>query len=274
VKFNPRVAICRFAYGGMESSDAVNWAIQTTAYCVKKGINLAHLSYNDTPATLVRNRAIRDCIEGEVDLAIFLDNDLYPDLSNPHEKFFERALDFYIKRYYEAPTVIAAPYCGPPPNEQVYIFRWRNHETGSLTPDFELKMFTREEAAERRGREAVAALPTGLMAIDMRVFTGFDLPNERGETVPVKLPQPYFYYEYEDETQSYKASTEDVTFSRDVALLYQQGGLDTVFVDWECWAGHWKRKLVGRPMKVEIGKLARLIKESVTGAKKEQNANQ
>ena len=260
MKFNPKVAICRFAYGGSESSDAVNWLVQTTAYCAKKQINLMHCVYNDTPAPMARNRAVRDCLAEDVDLIFMVDNDMYPDAVEPENKFFDDALSFFVRRYYEAPTVIGAPYCGPPPNELVYVFRWRNHESGNPNPDFELKMFTREEAEDRTGVEVVAALPTGLIAIDARIFTGFEMTNDRGETVKVALRPPFFYYEYKDEYQCDKASTEDVAFSRDVALLYGQYGVDALFVDWNTWAGHWKRKLVGKPTKVDPGELAKKLR--------------
>jgi len=269
VKFNPRIAICRFAYGGSESSDEENWVIQTTAHCAKNKISLTHCVYDDTPAPMVRNRAVKDCLEAGIDLMFFLDNDMFPDIE-PDSNFFDSAIQFYIERFYKEPTVIAAPYCGPPPKEMVYIFRWRGYQSDNPNPDFDLKMYTREEAAERRGREAVAALPTGLMAIDARIFTGFDVKDEKGDTYTVGLRPPYFYYEYKDEFQTDKASTEDVTFSRDVSLLYGQYGLQVVWVDWDSWAGHWKRKLVSKPVKIDPGGLAKLFKEAVAGAQRKE----
>jgi hypothetical protein len=91
-----------------------------------------------------------------------------------------------------------------------------------------LEQYTREEAAQRTGIEEVAALPTGLILMETDCFAGLDVPH--------------CYYEYEDATESNKASTEDVTLTRDLGL----NGVPQ-FVNWSAWAGHWKWKCVVKP---------------------------
>lgn len=253
-----RVMLARFPGGNAEHPAEVTWVINATLECVDNPLvnNLNHWFLNDTPITMSRNRCVRDAIDARVDVLLMVDSDMGPDLINTKHPFLPNALDFMARRWHQAPTVIAAPYCGPPPHENIYIFRWRKFQSDHPNPDYKLDQFTREEAAERSGMEAVAALPTGLIAIDMRIFTGFEV---NGETL--KLPPPWFYYEWTDDYQSHKGSTEDVTFTRDVHLLFGAHGLDSVFVDWDAWAVHFKTKAVGQPAVVNPGGLARLFKE-------------
>ena len=127
-----------------------------------------------------------------------------------------------------APATICAPYCGPPPEECPYIFKWKNSESDSPDPNFRLEMFEREEAAHRAGIEEVAALPTGLILYDTRVF--------------MCLPAPWFRYEFGDIEESIKSTTEDVYQTRNAAAL----GMPQ-YVLWDSWAVHVKTKLVGKP---------------------------
>jgi len=264
-----KVMLARFPGGNCEHPAEVNWVINTTLECVDNPLvsGVHHWFLNDTPVTMSRNRCIRDAIQANADILLMVDSDMGPDLINPGHPFLANVLPFIARRWHEAPTVIAAPYCGPPPHENIYIFRWRKYQTAHPNPDYKLDQFTREEAAERKGIEAVAALPTGLIAIDMRVFTGFEV---NGETL--KLPLPWFYYEWMDEYQSHKASTEDVTFTRDVSLLFGAHGLDTVFVDWDSWAVHYKTKAVSQPQMIDPGGLARLFKERTQATQAKEQA--
>ena len=66
--------------------------------------------------------------------------------------------------------------------ENVYVFIWRNADSTVPTNGIRLDQYTREEAAGMAGITPVAALPTGVIMYDMRLF---DL-----------LPHPYFQYEY------------------------------------------------------------------------------
>lgn len=254
-----KIMLARFPGGNSEHPGEVNWLMNTLLFLKDDGrvSGLEHWFLNDTPVTMSRNRCIRDAIAKGVDILFMVDSDMGPDIINPDHWFVPAALDFIIDRWRDAPTIIAAPYCGPPPVENVYIFRWRKYQSDHPNPDYKLDQFTREEAAERSGVEAVTALPTGLIAIDMRIFTGF---KTKSGTV-LKLPPPWFYYEFTDGFQSHKASTEDVTFTRDVHLMFAAHGLDTIFVDWDAWAVHFKEKGVPKPGLINPGGLARLFKQ-------------
>ena len=89
----------------------------------------------------------------------------------------------------------------------------------------------RQETLELSGLREVAALPTGIVLVDTLALRG--------------LEQPFTYYEWDDDRQLHKASTEDVAFTRDMALR----GIPQICA-WSSWAGHWKAKCVGRPMPI------------------------
>jgi hypothetical protein len=109
------------------------------------------------------------------------------------------------------------------------MFHWTDHM--SQKPDTchqlpALAPFTRWEAATRKGIEEVGGMPTGLILYDMRVFN----------TKP-----PHFSYEWTDETQSQKGSTEDCFQTRNMSMAWyaSKGKLGgKLFCAWDCWANH------------------------------------
>lgn len=230
-----RLMFVRFPYHGQDDADVTDWMIRTHHEAKNHPAledTILHLKIDDTPITMTRNLAIEAALQNNVDLLLMIDNDMKPDLPGSRQKpFFSSTLDFMLK--HDGPCVVAAPYCGPPPLCNVYVFRWANWMNDSPNPDYRLEAFGREEAAMWTGIQEVAALPTGLILIDMRAIK--------------KLDPPYFYYEWKDRTASVKASTEDVAFTRDLCLA----GVP-VYVNWDSWAGHWKRYLVEKPKPVCI----------------------
>jgi hypothetical protein len=148
------------------------------------------------------------------------------------------------------PATIAAPYCGPPPAECPYIFRWKTSQSDHPDPDFKLAMIEREDAAIQTGIEQVAALPTGLILYDARVFKILD--------------PPWFEYEYEDPPfNTAKASTEDVFQTRNASLI----GLPQ-FVAWDCWAIHHKSKAVKKPVILTIDAVRDQLREHLLHGRK------
>lgn len=237
------VMIARFPYGASEHPDAADWLVPTAIKArnddrVKEIITQR---YDDTPITMTRNQAVASAQHHKADLLLFLDSDQAPDAyleANPYrigvdpnaKPFWDSSFDFWWEhRQNRGPCLIAAPYMGPPPVENCYIFRWRTTTSDDPNQGFALEQWTREEAATAYGIEQVAALPTGLMMIDMAAFKN--------------LKPPYFYYEWVDEYEQSKASTEDVTFTRDCSL-----NSVPCYVNWDAWAGHHKLKNVGRPI--------------------------
>jgi hypothetical protein len=233
------VIFTRFPGGNSEHPDTTDWMIETVikAKSDPRIGDVMHWREADTPITMVRNKAVKVAKAAGADFMVMIDSDMRPDLSlKGAKKFWDTAWPFMIDPAVRAeygiahtgPCIIGAPYCGKPPHENVFIFRWTTMQSDHPNPDFRLDQFPREEAALRTGIEEVAALPTGLIIIDMRVFD--------------YLESPYFYYEYMDAEETEKASTEDVTFTRDATMA----GVPC-YVAWDCWAGHHKSKCVGKP---------------------------
>lgn len=223
-------------------------------------------SLSDTPITMSRNRCIKEALAKRLDYVLMIDSDMSPDCEAGAPPFWETAWEFMMERRSEeeryrqgirdilgkhelAPNesnivaearkqfpsaTIAAPYCGPPPVEHVYVFRWAEKEGQTADPNFKLEMIDRDDAARRTGIEEVAALPTGLILYDTRVFA--------------QLPAPWFDYEWADEPfRTIKASTEDVFQTRNASLM----GLPQ-YCTWDCWAGHIKTKVVCKPQPLTI----------------------
>jgi hypothetical protein len=244
--------IATFSYGGnggirSEVPDVRNYLCQLLLQ-LKQDPRIGEVhegEFADTPLTMCRNKAVLTARQWNCDLLLMIDSDMKPDMDvgvQPEAKpFWDTSFDFLYRHYDRGPVVIGAPYCGPPPVENVYVFRWRFLQNDNPNDDaLKLDQYMREEAAERSGIEQVAALPTGLILFDMRAFELTE-PKVDGD-------KPWFFYEYTDRYETQKASTEDVTATREIAFHGQlQLGYNPIHVNWDAWAGHWKPKLVGKP---------------------------
>ena len=261
-KFN--VGIVTFSYGGnggisSEVPDIREWMVPLVADLSKDprvgAIRIWNLA--DTPITMTRNRAVIQARQFDVDVLVMVDSDMKPDMNNgqPDAKpFFQSSFDFFVNHYAKGPCVIGAPYCGPPPVECVYVFRWQNMQSEHPSPDFQLEMYDRHTATKMAGIQECAALPTGLIMYDMRAFALTE-PKQDGD-------KPWFYYEWKDKYQAEKASTEDVTMTRDLSLVgTQKLGYNPVYCNWDAWAGHWKPKCVGKPVYIAANGIADKMKQ-------------
>jgi hypothetical protein len=241
-KYN--LMIGRFPYGDSEDSRCVDWLLKTVyKLSTDRRFNLQFGKLADTPIDMTRNAMVQTAMEQETDILLIIDNDLDPDCElgeDPDAKpFLETTLDFMLN--HAGPCIVAAPYCGPPPIENVYVFQWGDHMSDDHDGHGSLNQYTREQAAVMAGIREVAALPTGLMAIDMRAFKG--------------IKPPYFYYEWKGDgppcpqcgvckpgPRTEKGSTEDVTITRDLSLA----GVKQ-YCNWDAWAAHIKKKRVRKP---------------------------
>lgn len=248
-----RVMLARFPGQFSEHPASSDWRVEFVKDCLelKSQGRLAELTewwQSDTPITMSRNKALKIARDASVDLLVCIDSDMGPDQEGTaKKKFWPAAFEFIDENYDKGPMMLAAPYCGAPPHENIFIFRWRNFQSThpSFSSDYSLEQFTREEAAERGGWGDVAALPTGLCVIDMRLITGMKSPRT-GEIV--KLDMPWFDYEWKDAERSEKASTEDVYFSRNASLKFEMHGFGPVcWCLWDSWAIHYKQKAVMPP---------------------------
>lgn len=253
------VGIVTFSYGGnggisSEVPDIREWMIPTVLSAHKderiSGLRVWNLS--DTPITMTRNRAVVMAREYGIDVLVMVDSDMKPDINAgmPDARpFFQSSFDFLVNHYHKGPCVIGAPYCGPPPVENVYVFRWNNMVSDNPNPDFQLEMYDRHTAVKMAGIQDCAALPTGLIMYDMRAF---ELTEPKTDS-----DKPWFYYEWKDRFAAEKASTEDVTQTRDLSMAGTQAlGYNPVYCNWDAWAGHWKPKCVGKPQVIDAQEIS------------------
>lgn len=259
-----KVAICRFPGSAWEHADCTSW-LMATLHEMKMDQRIESVVskvITDTPITMTRNRAVKWARALGIDYILMIDSDMAPDYLVGQDvlalPFWSTAWEFMMERREEEerlaarlggdvygglytdedidrellrkfpPATIAAPYCGPPPDECCYVFHWRGYESGAPLEKFKLEMIPRDDAARRSGIQEVAALPTGLILYDTRVFS--------------ELPPPWFRYEWQDVEESDKASTEDVYQTRNASML----GLPQYCL-WDSWAVHWKPKAVRKP---------------------------
>lgn len=260
--------IMRFPYGGREDAECVDWLIQTyhKAELDRRFDRVAVDHINDTPITMTRNQALNNAVRLGFDFVLMVDSDMAPDCElragDPTAvPFFDCAVEYALKS--PKPCVIAAPYVGPPPLENIYVFQWANRGN-TLHPDASrarLDQFTREQAAQMAGIQEVGALPTGLMLLDVRALA--------------KLPQPWTYYEYHKAgeecvachqrargPETHKASTEDVTFTRDLGLL----GVP-ILCAWSSWAGHNKRYTARKPRPYTVDVVSNRFRDAILGGR-------
>lgn len=246
-RFN--IHIGRFPYLGQESPDVGDWLVKTTLK-LKNDPRIGQISHTeiaDTPITMTRNLTVEAAKSEKADFMLLVDSDMKPDSelgADPNAKpFWDSSWEFMLAHRH-APAIIAAPYVGPPPFENIYVFKWTNKGNNPIIADYSLDQYTRDEACILGGFHEAGALPTGLILIDMRVF---DL-----------LENPYFYYEYTDKTESKKSSTEDVTFTRDACLAGAK-----LYCNWDAWAGHHKRYTCGKPIRQTADKIRAQLRHAL-----------
>lgn len=246
VERNYSVMIGTFSYGG--NGGIPNMAFDTAYWIANQMLFLErHPQIDrfgwhdiaDTPIPMTRNQMIETARRNGYDYLLIVDSDMAPDLyvnqdgtpvseREPTAKpFLESSLKFAMERYDRGPVIVAAPYCGPPPIENVYMFLWRNKASDHPEDsDASLEQYTREEASYEVGIAPVAAAPTGLMLIDLRIVEITE-PKLEGDN-------PWFYYQYPDILKTFKHATEDVTFTRDISLRgCQVYGYNPLFCNWD-----------------------------------------
>lgn len=237
------VMIALFPYGHVIDDRLMTYVVKLTGEMARDKRIEKHCLWqeSDTPITMLRNKCLVEAEQLGYDFVLMLDSDNLPDYEQNGKPFFWSSFDFATDTIARKglPTIIAAPYCGPGPSQCVYVFDWTNHKNTAvlpdikdILPDFSIEMVSRHEAAERKGILPAAALPTGVCLIDMRIVK--------------KMPHPRFDYEWKDERQIQKASTEDVMFTRNASYIWQDHG-PVIFCNWDAWALHVKQQLIGKP---------------------------
>jgi hypothetical protein len=248
---------------------------------------LHEMTLGDTPVTMVRNKFVKEARRVGADVLVMVDSDQNPIRhmgERGWKEFFFSSFDFLHDHYKKGPVVIGAPYCGPPGgigSQNVYVFEWENYGDHGAEVPFALEQIPRMMAARMRGIQECAALPTGMIMYDMRAFELIE-PSDMGDKeilmkfkdgdLPMedairmlKKNSGWFYYEWKDGTASEKASTEDVTNTRDISLAGQvKLGYNPVFCNWDSPVGHWKPWCVsGRPYIHDPKKVAETFREGI-----------
>ncbi len=267
------VLVVHPSYGGngglaSEHPDVREWAIET-AFKMREDPRVGSFHFktiSDTPVTMVRNQAIQMAKAKGCHLLMMVDSDQSPrkHQGEPWFKpFWDEAFNFIYNNYGKGPHVVGAPYCGPPNGtENVYVFQWDTDGNKSEETAYSLEMYSRAQAARMSGIQECAALPTGMILIDMRACDLIEpvkhskeeiLEKVQAGTMSVKealyaMKEGYFYYEWKDQYAAEKASTEDVTFTRDIALAgMAKLGYNPIYCAWDSWVGHHKPWNVGKP---------------------------
>lgn len=239
--------------------------------------------FGDIPLTMERNKVVKYAKDNGFDAILMIDSDNAPDLYLGQrewaEPFWKTSFDFlYERKLRGVPTVVCAPYCGPSPHpvhggaENVYVFHAEDHETGDPNSAFRFQAYSRHHAAKMRGIQEIAAGPTGCILYSTDAFDLMPVHQhtqlevleqyQRGtlsaeRTLRLLNMQSWFFYEFTDQYQTQKASTEDVTNTREI----QMAGLakhreSVVFCNWNAWAGHYKPKCVGMPEPISINEIS------------------
>ena len=240
--------------------------------------------YGDVPLTFERNRISRDAVEGGFDLTLSLDSDNQPDIEvgkKPWaEPFWESSFDFIFDRMVRGlPTVMVSPYCGPPPQENIYVFKFENEGTGRRAPRCKLEQYGRNHAAIMRGIQPCDAGPTGVILITTSAYyllqfdkrpTAEILSDFKAGTIDMEATirklrsHSWFRYDSSDGFESHKTGTEDVIFTRDVAMAGQfKHGEPVVFCNWDSWSGHWKPICVMPPTAIALEDINAMFEEAV-----------
>lgn len=246
------VGVACYPYSGTSSGsslawDIVPWLLHVQKWCAndKRVKSLVVKDFNDTPITMTRNATVEWALRSGIDVLVMVDADMSPDCEmgkDPSAKpFFPTSFDFIHRNWDRGPHSVCAPYCGPPPISNPYIFKWASGFEGLRDNGFKLEMYSREEAAIMSGIQECAAQPTGLIMFDTRIFSLTDPKT-------YSVDGGWFYYEWTSQNASQKASTEDVTATRDLSLAgHAMLGREVNYVNWDAWAGHNKVYCVGKP---------------------------
>ena len=166
-----KVLVAMFAYAGNGGVATVLPSIATwlAKTCANTGPHVEGISvkqYGDIPLTMERNRVVRDAKANGYDVIVMLDSDNCPDLYLGHDEsakpFFQTSIEFLHERAMRGlPTVVCAPYCGPPPHpvkggvENVYVFHAAGTESQDGNDDvigaISVEQYTREHASIMTG---------------------------------------------------------------------------------------------------------------------------
>ena len=225
--------LARPAGYGMECADLGSWLFLLGHHIAKAYPEVDPCIYQrrDNRIAMMRNNCVKASLEAEAGYMLMIDPDARMDAYvkrgdaknyvGRFRPFFDEAWSFMqAHRIDHPPCVLAAPACGPPPENAVQVFK--QDERGRLVK------LTRDEAAEQTGWTRVGAVGTHAMLIDMRVFDRMD--------------HPYFDDIFTDNTHTELKRGQDVYFCRNCMELDIP-----VLVNFDCWTDHWQNVPIPMP---------------------------
>lgn len=264
--------------------EVARWLIEVSLWC--KGnprVCEVHLDFHsDTPITMVRNLYVERAKKAGCQLLLMCDSDQNPNFhvgEGWYKPFFPEAFNAIYEHYDKGPLVIGAPYCGSAEaGQNIFVFEWRNQGIFGDETSFSLEQYTRETAARMTGIQPCAALPTGMILFDMRIFDMLENNRKSKQQVLEEfkdgkidkdealrcIQDGHFYYEWTDHTASQKASTEDVTITRDMSIVGEVAlGYNPVMCAWDSWIGHMKPYCTGKPRIFSTEQVGGVLKRAV-----------
>lgn len=131
--------------------------------------------------------------------------------------WWDTAWDFVKKHPF---AVAAAPYAGKLPERPIHVFVKNEADQLVRVRHEDVKMLT--------GWTQVAAIGSGLMLTDIRIFD--------------RLEQPYFKDTFTDRTETQLHHSQDIFFSARCELAQIP-----IYINWDCPCGHWQPTVVEMP---------------------------
>jgi glycosyltransferase involved in cell wall biosynthesis len=241
------ILVATFAYEHYVLASQKSWYGKTMFEAQASGTvkRLAELPIKKFPTDVARNHSVEVAKEGGYDYLLMMDHDI-----DPHPDFWKRSWGWMVAHRATGPCVVAAPYCSGTP-ERVLAFIFENLATENPDPDFRIECISRYQAAQLSGFHRVAAVGTGMILWDMRVFD--------------YLAKPYFAYEYNEDCTN-ADSTEDIVATRNLAL---QG--IPIWCDFDCWCGHLKLRMSHKPQPLSAENLGKSFVKELNTSFKVQN---
>lgn len=158
-----------------------------------------------------------------VDLCVMVDHDIAPD---------DGWLPAVVREYQKAQKVGRAAGIWAAPaicsDGRTNAAVWYQTGAEPIEGALEMHKYSAVEGAQKTGLEQVAAVGTGAIAIDTKVFR--------------RLEKPWFAVEYLDTFEIGVGTGEDIYFTRNAA----EEGVP-VWVTWDHWARHRKTVVLDRP---------------------------
>jgi len=189
------------------------WAHQHKVEIAKSGVRKGRIHQ-------IRNAAVEQAQQLGFDRILFIDPDMVVDryLAAGQEPFLPTAM-----RHLDGHpgSVAAAPYCGPWPERTIRVF-------GIDPENGKLFHCSHGFSQWREGWHQVAAVGTGLMLIDVCLFSD--------------LEPPYFEDQYRTRNQIAMKHSQDVTFCKRV----RDAGHE-IWVNFSSWCGHYQNSIVDPP---------------------------